>query len=68
MAEGHVCGRHTTHEWGQPRTQGSLCVAAGCWNGGRGLRAYSPRKFLKFVARKCHFLHSEHPNLPQNLC
>ena len=23
----------------------------------------SPRKFLKFEARKCHFLHSEHPNL-----
>jgi hypothetical protein len=22
-----------------------------------------PRKFLKFEARKCHFLHSEHPNL-----
>ena len=22
---------------------------------------YSPRKFLKFEARKCHFLHSEHP-------
>jgi hypothetical protein len=42
MAEGHVCGRHTTHEWG-------------------GLGAYSPRKFLKFEARKCHFLHSEHP-------
>ena len=29
---------------------------------------YSPRKFLKFEARKCHFLHSEHPNLLQNLC
>ena len=24
---------------------------------------YSARKFLKFEARKCHFLHSEHPNL-----
>ena len=23
-----------------------------------------PRKFLKFETRKCHFLHSEHPNLP----
>jgi hypothetical protein len=23
----------------------------------------SPRKFLKFESRKCHFLHSEHPNL-----
>ena len=22
-----------------------------------------PRKFLKFETRKCHFLHSEHPNL-----
>jgi hypothetical protein len=26
-------------------------------------QVYSPRKFLKFEARKCHFLHSEHPNL-----
>jgi hypothetical protein len=24
---------------------------------------YSSRKLLKFEARKCHFLHSEHPNL-----
>jgi uncharacterized circularly permuted ATP-grasp superfamily protein len=23
----------------------------------------TPRKFLKFEARKCHFLRSEHPNL-----
>jgi hypothetical protein len=30
--------------------------------------AILPRKFLKFEARKCHFLHSEHPNLLQNLC
>ena len=22
---------------------------------------FPPRKFLKFEARKCHFLHSEHP-------
>ena len=28
-----------------------------------GLEVYSPRKFLKFEARKCHFLRSEHPNL-----
>ena len=28
-----------------------------------GLGVYSPRKFLKFEARKCHFLRSEHPNL-----
>jgi hypothetical protein len=25
--------------------------------------AYSPRTFLKFEARKGHFLHSKHPNL-----
>jgi hypothetical protein len=25
-----------------------------------------PRKLLKFEARKCHFLHSGHPNLLQN--
>jgi hypothetical protein len=28
-----------------------------------GLGVYSPRTFLKFESRKCHFLHSEHPNL-----
>ena len=49
MAEGHVCGQHTTHEWG-----------------GGGLGVYSPRKCLKFEAQKCHFPHSEHPNLHQN--
>jgi hypothetical protein len=35
------------------------------WRGGLGV--YSPRKFLKFDYRKCHFLHAEHPNLLQNL-
>jgi hypothetical protein len=49
MAEGHVCGQYTTHEWGG-------------LSGG-----VLPRKFLKFESRKCHFLHSEHPNLLQNL-
>jgi hypothetical protein len=48
MAEGHVCGQHTTHEWG-------------VWG-------VLPRKFLKFEAQECHFPHSEHPNLLQNLC
>ena len=43
MAEGHVCGQYTTHEWG---------------GGGSGEKK----------SRKCHFLHSEHPNLLQNLC
>ena len=37
------------------------------WEGG-GLGEYSPRKFLKFESRNCPFLHSEHPNLLQNLC
>ena len=27
----------------------------------RCVGVYSTRKFLKFVAWKCHFLHSEHP-------
>ena len=27
------------------------------------IRGIIPRKFLKFETRKCHFLHSEHPNL-----
>jgi hypothetical protein len=27
-----------------------------------------PRKFLKFETHKYHFLHSEHPNLLQNVC
>ena len=49
MAEGHVCGQHTMHEW----------VGSG---------GVLPRKFLKFEARTFHFLHSEHPNLLQNLC
>ena len=49
MAEGHVCGQYTMHEWGE--------------SGG-----VLPRKFLKFESRKCHFLHSEHPYLLQNLC
>ena len=46
MAEGHVCGQYTTHEWRGVGSGGVL-----------------PQKFLKFEARKCHFLHSEHPNL-----
>ena len=25
-------------------------------------------KFLKFEAQECHFPHSEHPNMLQNLC
>ena len=32
------------------------------------IRGIITRKFLKFESRKCHFLHSEHPNLLQNLC
>jgi hypothetical protein len=35
------------------------------------IRGIIARKFLKFETRKmgkCHFLHSEHPNLLQNLC
>ena len=47
MAEGHVCGQYTTHEWGE--------------SGG-----VLPQKI--FESGKCHFLHSEHPNLLQNLC
>jgi hypothetical protein len=27
-----------------------------------------PRTFLKFETHKYHFLHSEHPNLLQNVC
>jgi hypothetical protein len=34
---------------------------------GGGLGVFSPRTFLRFEAQKCHFLHSEHPNLLQNL-
>ena len=44
MAEGHVRGQYTTHEWG-------------------GSGGVLPQKILKFEARKCHFLHSEHPDL-----
>ena len=51
MTESHVCGQYTTHKWGG------------------GLGVYSPRKFLNgnFPGIKCHFLHSEHPNLLQNV-
>jgi hypothetical protein len=38
------------------------------WMGGGSLGEYSPRKFLKFESRECHFLHSEHPNLLPNIC
>jgi hypothetical protein len=34
---------------------------------GGSLGEYYPRKFLKFESGKCHFLHSEHPNLLQTL-
>jgi hypothetical protein len=54
MAERHVCGQYTMHEWGGG-------------SGGVLAKISKFQKNLKFESRKCHFLHSEHPNLLQKV-